>query len=462
MSIRQGFPKQKSVFVCQNCGFQSFKWLGKCPDCNEFSSFVEEIATQEKDSAIKAEFPINSTAVEIDKISYEKEFRISAGIAELDRVLGGGIVAGTATLIGGDPGIGKSTMLLQMSASLKGDGAPILYVTGEESALQIKLRSERLDVHKKNLFILTETSLENIIKEIKRLSPMLFIIDSIQTIYTLALGSTAGTVSQIRECASRLIYVSKATGIPVIFVGHITKGGEIAGPKVLEHMVDTVLYFEGDRGHAYRILRSVKNRFGSTNEIGVFEMSERGLTDVKNPSELFLSQRSATNTPGSVVISSLEGTRPLLIELQALVTQSNLGMPRRTTIGVDRNRVSLLVAVLEKKLGMQLMNQDIFLNAAGGVKVDEPAIDLGIVACIASSFLNQPVEPNVVIIGEVGLTGEVRGIRNTEERVNEAAKMGFTKCILPKNSKISPKISKKIEIIPIETINELFGILFQA
>ncbi len=451
--------KQKTVYICQGCGCNSLKWLGRCPDCGKFSSFVEEISIPVKESVLGSEFTHSTTAIEINKITSQKEFRVSTGIGELDRVLGGGIVAGAATLIGGDPGIGKSTLLLQMAASLKGTGAPILYISGEESALQIKLRSDRLNVHRENLFILTEISLENIINEIKRITPQLFIIDSIQTIYTHELTSTAGTVSQIRECASKLIYVAKVTGIPVIFVGHITKGGEIAGPKVLEHIVDTVLYFEGDRGHPFRILRSVKNRFGSTNEIGVFEMCEGGLVDVMNPSELFLSQRPV-NTPGSVVISSLEGTRPLLIELQALVTQSNLGMPRRTTIGVDHNRVSLLVAVLEKKLGMHLMNQDIFLNAAGGVKVDEPAVDLGIVAAIASSFLNKSVDQDMVIIGEVGLTGEVRGIRNTEERVNEAGKMGFTKCIIPKNSKINKKVSKKIEIISVKTIQDMFEVLF--
>jgi DNA repair protein RadA/Sms len=452
--------KKRTVFVCQNCSLQSFKWLGKCPDCNEFNSFVEEIIEEKKASGVNREFPTETTAVKLSQISYKKELRLKTGITELDRTLGGGVVAGAAMLIGGDPGIGKSTLLLQMTSSIKGDGgAPILYVSGEESALQIRLRSERLNVNRDNLFILTETSLENIIKEIKRISPLIIIIDSIQTIYTLDLGSTAGTVSQIRECASRLIYVSKVTGIPVMFVGHITKGGDIAGPKVLEHMVDTVLYFEGDRGHPYRILRSVKNRFGSTNEIGVFEMTEGGLVDVKNPSELFLSQRPI-DTPGSVVISSLEGTRPLLIELQALVTQSNLGMPRRTTIGVDHSRVALLVAILEKKLGMHLMAQDIFLNAAGGVKVDEPAVDLGIVACIASSFLNKPVEPCTVIIGEVGLTGEVRVIRSMDERINEAAKMGFTKCIIPKHTKIKSNVSKKIKILPVETIKDMFELLF--
>ncbi len=452
--------KQKTVFVCQSCGFKSLKWLGRCPDCGEFSSLAEEVvaaAANAKSAAVM--FPTDTTAVQISKISCQKEFRLNTGIGELNRVLGGGIVAGAATLIGGDPGIGKSTLLLQMSASLPDKKEPILYISGEESALQIKIRSERLGIDRKNIFVLTETTLENIINEIKRITPMIFIIDSIQTIFTLDLGSTAGTVSQIRECASRLIYIAKATGIPVIFIGHITKGGEIAGPKILEHMVDTVLYFEGDKGHPYRILRAVKNRFGSTNEIGVFEMCERGLLDVKNPSELFLSQRPI-NTPGSVVVSSLEGTRPLLIELQALVTKSNYGMPRRTTIGVDHGRVALLVAVLEKKLGMHLMDQDVFLNAAGGVKVDEPAVDLGIVACIASSFLNKPVAPNMIILGEVGLTGEVRGIRSVEERISEAAKMGFEKCIIPKQSKLRAKFKKMITVIPVQSINEMFELLF--
>ncbi|MFC1856270.1 DNA repair protein RadA [Thermodesulfobacteriota bacterium] len=450
--------KKKTVFVCQNCGSKSFKWLGKCPDCGEFNSLFEEIAEEQIISSGDG-FSKEAKAQPLNQITTQKEFRIKTNIVEFDRALGGGVVAGAATLIGGDPGIGKSTLLLQMTAGIEEDTAPILYVSGEESAFQIKKRAERLHVKRDNLYILTETSLENIINEIKRISPQIIIIDSIQTIYTLDLGSTAGTVSQIRECASRLIYVSKVTSIPVIFVGHITKSGEIAGPKVLEHMVDTVLYFEGDRGHPYRILRSVKNRFGSTNEIGVFEMGEEGLSDVINPSELFLSQRPL-NAAGSVVVSSLEGTRPLLIELQALVTQSNLGMPRRTTIGVDHGRVSLLVAILEKKLGMHLMSQDIFLNAAGGVKVDEPAVDLGIVASIASSFLNKPVDPGVVIIGEVGLTGEVRGIRNMDGRISEAEKMGFTKCIVPINSKINKKGLKDIEIIQVKTIKDMFDSLF--
>ena len=454
--------KNKTAFVCQNCSFKSFKWLGKCPDCGEFNTLIEEIIADKKHTQQTQKgtgFSHESTAVELNSITAQRELRVKTNIPEFDRALGGGIVPGAATLIGGDPGIGKSTLLLQMTAGIAGGSAPILYVSGEESAFQIKLRSERLGVKRENLFLLTETSLENIIDEIKRLSPQIIIIDSIQTIYTLDLGSTAGTVSQIRECASRLIHVSKVTGIPVIFVGHITKGGDLAGPKVLEHMVDTVLYFEGDRGHSFRILRSVKNRFGSTNEIGVFEMSESGLIDVTNPSELFLSQRPI-DTPGSVVITSLEGTRPILVELQALVAQSNLAMPRRTTIGIDHSRVALLVAILEKKVGMHLMNQDIFLNVAGGVKVDEPAVDLGIVACIASSFLNKPVEAGMVIIGEVGLTGEVRGIRNMDERVGEAQRMGFTKCVIPKNAKLNKKKIKKIELFPIETIQQLFEILF--
>ena len=356
--------------------------------------------------------------------------RLPTGISEFDRVLGGGLVAGSLVLIGGDPGIGKSTLLLQAMNHLAKAAGNVLYVSAEESARQIKLRGARMGVNAAELYILAETSLEKVLTHTQRLHPKVLVVDSIQTVFTSALESAPGSVSQVRETAGRLMMMAKGSGIPVFLVGHVTKDGAIAGPRVLEHLVDTVLYFEGDNGHPFRILRAVKNRFGSTNEIGVFEMKEGGLTEVKNPSELFLSERPL-GVSGSVVVASLEGSRPLLVELQALVTASSLGVPRRTTIGVDHNRLSLLIAVLEKKVGLTLAGQDIFMNVAGGVKLNEPAADLGMITAVASSHLDRTVEPHTLLLGEVGLAGEVRGITQPEVRVKEAAKLGFSRCILP-------------------------------
>ncbi|MRR16970.1 MAG: DNA repair protein RadA, partial [Deltaproteobacteria bacterium] len=385
--------------------------------------------------------------------------RTLTGIAEIDRVLGGGIVGGSAVLIGGDPGIGKSTLMLQVMKNLAQSGRKVLYVSGEESASQIKLRANRIGAGARDLLVLIEVSLEKILEQVKKLAPAIVVIDSIQTVYSGDLMSAPGSVGQVREASSRMILSAKKNGIPVFLIGHVTKDGSIAGPKVLEHMVDTVLYFEGDSGHAYRIIRSIKNRFGPTNEIGVFEMQDRGLKEVENPSAFFLAERPQ-NAAGSVVVPSLEGTRPILVEIQALASASNLGMPRRTAIGVDHNRVSLLVAVLDKICGLHLGGSDIFINVAGGVRVEEPAVDLGIVAAMASSFLDRPVDARTIVLGEVGLAGEVRAVSQVETRVKEAARLGFNRCIVPKSN--MPSLSKmaKTEIFSINSIAELLENLF--
>ncbi len=442
--------KIKTLFTCQKCGYQSAKWLGRCPDCQAWNSMVEEV--QVKQQTVAGEIGSSASPMPIGDISGNEEQRLSCGITELDRVLGGGLVAGSLVLIGGTPGIGKSTLLLQaMDLVAKGTGS-VLYVSGEESAQQIRLRGTRMGVNAGPLFILPETSLEKIIVHIQRLKPAAVVIDSIQTVFTSTLESAPGSVSQVRESAGRLMMLAKGSGIPILLVGHVTKEGAIAGPRILEHMVDTVLYFEGEAGHPFRILRAVKNRFGSTNEIGVFEMKEGGLMEVKNPSELFLAERPL-GVAGSVVVASLEGSRPLLVELQALVTGSSLGSPRRTTIGVDHNRLALLVAVLEKKVGLSLAGQDIFLNVAGGVKLNEPAADLGMVVAVASSHLDKTVDPHSLIIGEVGLAGEVRGITQPEMRVKEAAKFGFHRCILPAGNVKQVKV-KGMELIGVKSVEE--------
>jgi DNA repair protein RadA/Sms len=401
-----------------------------------------------------AEIPVFPAAapVQIGLVTGEVEKRTSCGISELDRVLGGGIVAGSLVLIGGDPGIGKSTLLLQAANHLAKGKESVLYVSGEESAQQIRLRGSRMGVAAEGLFILTETSLEKIISHVNRMKPGILIIDSIQTMFTSAIESAPGSVSQVRETAGRFMMLAKGGNIPVFLVGHVTKDGSIAGPRVLEHMVDTVLYFEGDAGHPFRILRAVKNRFGSTNEIGVFEMKEGGLSEVRNPSELFLSERPL-GVSGSVVVAALEGSRPLLVELQALVSPSPLGMPRRTTIGIDHNRLALLVAVLEKRVGLNLAGHDIFLNAAGGVRVNEPAADLGMVVAVASSHLDRIIDPHTLLLGEVGLAGEVRGIIQAELRVREAAKLGFTRCIIPSGNHKQVKV-KGIDLVAVKSLEE--------
>ena len=450
--------KSKTSFFCQHCGYMSPKWLGKCPSCNGWNCFAEELVT-DPEAGGRPDLVFGGKPLPIFDIPAEEGKRIVTGMAEIDRVLGGGIVSGSAILIGGEPGIGKSTLMLQMMKNLAAGGRKVLYVSGEESASQIRLRADRIGAQARDLLVLVEVSLEKILEQIRKIEPAVVVIDSVQTVYSGDLMSAPGSVGQVREASSRLILAAKKSAVPLFLVGHVTKDGAIAGPKVLEHMVDTVLYFEGDSGHAYRIVRSMKNRFGPANEIGVFEMRDRGLTEVPNPSAFFLAERPE-NAPGSVVLASLEGTRPILVEIQALVSASNLGMPRRTAIGVDHNRVSLLVAVLDKICGLNLGGSDIFLNVAGGVRVEEPAVDLAVVSAMASSFLDRPVDARTVVLGEVGLTGEVRAISQIDIRVKEAARLGFNRCIVPKTNIASLTQTAKMEIRTITSLKELLKILF--
>jgi DNA repair protein RadA/Sms len=395
----------------------------------------------------------------LDAISLDPQLRLKTHIAEFDRALGGGLVPGSLVLIGGDPGIGKSTLVLQVAGNLSREGLKTLYLSGEESPQQIKLRAERLSIHSESLYVLAGTCLEELFQKLETLAPDILVVDSIQTVYTEALPSAPGSVGQVREVSSRLLNWAKKTGIPTFLIGHVTKEGAIAGPKVLEHLVDTVLYFEGDRSHAFRILRAVKNRYGSTNEIGVFEMKDAGLEEVGNPSRIFLEERPE-GASGSVVIPCLEGTRPLLVELQALVGPSPLGMPRRTAIGVDHNRISLLVAVLGKRMGMEMGDQDIFVNVAGGLRVDEPAADLGIVTAMISSFLDRPVDKGLVVFGEVGLAGEVRGVSQPEMRIKEARKLGFSRCLLSKSNMEGCAANEGIALVGVESVKGLVDVVF--
>lgn len=420
-----------SAFFCQNCGYESAKWMGQCPGCKEWNTFVEELVDRKSLSTSgKLKPATEAKPVPLSAITAKDEERTSTSIKELDRVLGGGIVRGSLVLVGGDPGIGKSTLLLQVCRNLSNQNLSVLYVSGEESLHQIKIRAERIGTFTDSLELLCETNLDTIRSVIERKKPQIVIIDSIQTMYNESVGSAPGSVSQVRESTGVLMQIAKGMGISIFIVGHVTKEGVVAGPRVLEHMVDTVLYFEGDRHASYRILRGVKNRFGSTDEIGVFEMRQEGLTEVLNPSEFMLNGRPA-GASGSVVSCSMEGTRPMLTEIQALVCHSNFGIPRRQTTGTDFNRVNLLMAVLEKRLGMQIGGCDAYVNLAGGIRITEPAIDLGIVMAIMSSFKNSPVPEGVVAFGEVGLSGEVRAVSMAEQRVREAQKLGFTTCILP-------------------------------
>jgi DNA repair protein RadA/Sms len=395
----------------------------------------------------------------IDSISLDPELRLKTGLPEFDRTLGGGVVPGSMVLIGGDPGIGKSTLLLQVVARLSKDGIRALYLSGEESPQQIKIRAERLSIRAENLFLLTGTCIEHLFERMDEVQPNLLVVDSIQTVYTETLPSAPGSVGQVREVSTRLLNWAKKTGIPTFLIGHVTKDGAIAGPKVLEHLVDTVLYFEGDTSHAFRILRAVKNRYGSTNEIGVFEMKDSGLEEVGNPSRIFLEERPQ-GASGSVVIPCLEGTRPLLLEIQALVGPSPFGMPRRTAIGVDHNRISLLVAVLGKRMGIEMGDQDIFVNVAGGMKVDEPAADLGIVSAMISSFLDRPVDKNLVVFGEVGLAGEIRAVSQPEVRIKEAKKLGFSRCVLPKGNLEACSRIENVALVPVDSVMQLMEVLF--
>jgi len=450
----------KIIYSCQACGYQTPKWMGKCPDCGTWDSIVEErAATGPFRNAARFPIPQQTAPVPIDTIDLEQENRLLTGIREFDRVLGGGLVHGTLVLVGGDPGIGKSTLMLQALYGLANQGHRVLYVSGEESNQQIRLRSQRLGTVSSQLMVVSEVEIDAVLAMIPSVQPRVVVIDSIQTMYNGELTSAPGSVSQVRESTVRLMLVAKKTGIPIFLVGHVTKEGAIAGPKLLEHMVDTVLYFEGDRNHIFRILRAVKNRFGSTNEIGVFEMKDQGLDEVANPSAVFLSERPA-NAPGSAVTASMEGTRPILVELQALASGTSFGTPRRTILGLDSNRVALLAAVMEKQLGMHLMGYDIFMNVAGGVKVIEPAVDLAIVSAIASSFLDKPIANGTIVLGEVGLTGEVRAIAQVDTRVAEAGKMGFNRCVVPEGNFKRIRGIDGIKLAGIKSVSEAVDMLF--
>jgi len=452
--------RERTIFVCQSCGYQSPKWLGRCPECGSWNSLVEEREKGALTGGQWTRFMGEEGAPRLYQEIEEGELqRVRTGIEEFDRVLGGGIVPGSLVLIGGEPGIGKSTLLLQVAEKLSLQGKIILYISGEESESQIKLRGERLGLHPAKLYFLAETCLERVFEQVERLHPTTVIVDSIQTVFSLRFQSAPGSISQVREGALQLLFLGKSRKIPIFIIGHVTKEGYIAGPRTMEHIVDTVLYFEGERHHAHRIVRAVKNRFGPANELGIFEMGTQGLQPVLNPSQALLAERSM-NVPGSVVISCMEGSRPLLVEVQALVSSSSYGNPRRETIGIDYNRVSLLIAVLEKKMGLKLQRDDIFVNLAGGVSVLEPATDLGVAIAIASSFKNLAVDPHTAIFGEVGLTGEVRGINQAPSRIKEAAAMGFQRCILPRSNLASSELRQNIELIGIRSLEEAMETLF--
>ena len=451
--------KPKQVFYCKECGFESGKWMGQCPGCQEWNTFVDEpVAAKSKNSSISK----RNIPMPIKEVTSVVEDRISTHIGELDRVLGSGIVRGSLILVGGDPGIGKSTLLLQICRNLSKDKIKLLYVSGEESLQQIKMRADRIGEFSESMLLLSETSLDVIIQAIDTVKPEMVIIDSIQTVCAEDVNSTAGSVAQVREVTARLMRIAKENSITVWIVGHVTKEGVVAGPRTLEHMVDTVLYFEGDRHATYRILRGVKNRFGSTDEIGVFEMSEKGLQEVLNPSEVMLDGRPI-DASGSVVVCSIEGTRPILIEIQALVSQTNFNMPRRTSVGIDYNRVNLLMAVLEKRAGLSLNGCDAYVNIAGGLRLGETEIDLGIILAIASSFKNRAIATETVIFGEVGLTGEVRGVSMVSQRVKEAEKLGFKTCILPQTNLLqlnkSKDYARNIKLIGVSNVREVLDLI---
>ncbi|MBK8944343.1 MAG: DNA repair protein RadA [Ignavibacteriae bacterium] len=440
--------KQTIKYICTNCGYESLRWLGKCPNCEEWNSFSEEfVETKSKKSKQKVS---EENIFKLSEINSQEDIRIKTNLDEFDRVLGGGLIIGSVVLIGGDPGIGKSTLVMQAASSIS---AKVLYVTGEESVKQINLRAKRLKVNEENIFILSETNLDVITSAIDKLKPEVVIIDSIQTTFKPEYDNAPGTVTQIRECTNYLMQLAKTLNFSVLLIGHVTKEGFIAGPKVLEHIVDTVLQFEGEKNYSYRILRAQKNRFGNTNEIGIFEMHEDGLTEVKNPSQIFLSERNE-NITGACVTASIEGSRPVLLEVQALVTPTNFGNPQRVTTGFDYRRLSILLAVLEKRAGLKLSTQNVFLNIAGGLKIDEPAIDLAVCAAVVSSLKNQAVKSNLVVLGEVGLGGEIRSISHIEKRIQEAEKLGFENVIVPNNNIKSIKSKTNINLIPIKNISD--------
>lgn len=450
--------KKKSAFVCQNCGYKSAKYLGRCPNCGEWSSFIEEVEVQEVKNQRVSMTGERSKPLKLDEVELFDTPRIETDLDEFNRVLGGGVVPGSLVLIGGDPGIGKSTLLLQVSTQLASRGR-VLYVSGEESAQQIKLRAERLGDIDRDFYLYAETNMQSIRAEVERLKPNFLIIDSIQTIMTPEIQSTQGSVSQVREVTGELMQIAKTNDIATFIVGHVTKEGQLAGPRMLEHMVDTVLYFEGERNNTFRILRAVKNRFGSTNEIGIFEMQGHGLVEVTNPSEVFLEERLEDST-GSAIVCALEGTRPILVEIQALTTPTMFGNAKRTTSGLDFNRVSLIMAVLEKRTGLLMQNQDAYLKSAGGVKLDEPAIDLAVAVAVASSYKELPTDARECFIGEIGLTGEIRRVTRIEQRLNEAAKLGFKKVYAPKNSIVGIDTPEQIQVIGVTTLTECLKLVF--
>lgn len=450
--------KIKTKYVCQNCGYETAKWLGKCPECTKWNTFVEEI----DDKSVKKEIFIvdksSSKPVTINSIRSKGEERFSTCINELDRVLGGGVVKGSLVLVGGDPGIGKSTMLIQVSSNVAESGKKVLYITGEESESQIKMRAQRLGINSNNLYIFAENNLSLIEAQLDKIDPEMIILDSIQTVYNPEIASAPGTVSQIKEGTSKFMKIAKKMGISTFLVGHVTKEGSLAGPKLLEHMVDTVLYFEGERYNTYRLVRAVKNRFGSTNELGVFEMRDTGLEELENPSKVLISEKPK-DVSGSVIISTVEGTRPMLIELQALVSPTSFGIPKRTSTGVDYNRVAMLLAVLEKRVGLQIQNQDVYLNIVGGIKINEPSIDLGIAIAVASSFKNIAIDENIAVTGEVGLTGEIRAVSFIEKRIAECKKLGFKQIVIPKSNYELVKDTKGIKILPAENLRQAINIV---
>ena len=447
--------KQKTVFACQECGAQSSKWLGRCSDCGAWNSLVEERSTPEPAPVGDRRYSLAAAGgaqlyADIDTVVAE---RLSSGIDEFDRVLGGGVVPGSLVLIGGEPGIGKSTLLLQAAAHFARETGPVLYSSGEESEHQIKSRGERLGVARAPLYILAETCLERILEEIARLRPALVIVDSIQTVFSLKFQSAPGSIGQVRESATQLLFAAKGQNIPTFLVGHVTKDGALAGPKALEHIVDTVLYFEGEKHHSHRVVRAVKNRFGAVSELGVFEMTGTGLKAVPNPSALFLAERPA-NAPGSAVLCCVEGSRPLLVEVQALVSTSSYGNARRMASGLDQSRLSLLLAVLEKRAGLNMMAEDVFVNVAGGIAVDEPAADLAILSAVASSVRNRPIQERTAVFGEVGLAGEIRAVSQSALRVREAAQMGFTRCIVPAGNCAPSDVPPGVELVGVKTVSE--------
>ena len=452
--------KSKTVYICGECGYETARWLGRCPDCGNWNTLTEQqqSASFVSEKKLKRAPGNDAEALRIDQIPDEAVLRRPSGIGELDRVLGGGIVEGSFVLVGGDPGIGKSTLLTQVCANLSNDGASVLYVSGEESARQIKLRANRLGASASGFYVLSENDLNTVEKRMEQLSPSIMIIDSIQTMYLPEMSSAPGSVSQVRECASRLMRLAKVSGCSVFLVGHVTKEGSIAGPRVLEHMVDAVLYFEGDRQHQYRLLRAVKNRFGSVNELGMFEMTSEGMKEVTNASEALLSER-AHNASGSVIMCAIEGSRPLLTDVQALVSTTVFGNPRRMASGIDQGRLALLLAVLEKRAGLRLYDKDVYINIAGGMSLTEPAADLALCGAIASSFRNRPVEGNWAVMGEVGLAGEVRAVSQAERRVIECMRLGFDHIILPKSNLKNMKLPEGVEVIGVETVTHAIGVL---